>query len=321
MTPDVGSDSPGTPPPGRLGAGGDHRADGAVRGVGRPRLRRRHLRSDPLRVGQHYRHRSSHRRSGQAQRCSSEHRPSSSSRVPHRIRLDRRPRRGGDRSGPPRAPSHRARTGCVESSSSPLTVGPFSSGTPVRPHLPQRPGSRRNVRKKSLIFQAFLRRRYWLGAPLRQMWTLCHPDESGYAAETPQAPSGGRPLTLVPHVSTATRAKGPLLARRGQGVSRVHRHARKGGEGGGGGGSARRQHTNAEPTRWGYSLPLPLSLPPGCWWGCCFGGRGLVERVGWGGVVWGWFWCWGGAPPPYPHRPVRANPRGGPHSRPRLPGR
>ena len=228
MTPDVGSDSPGTPPPGRLGAGGDHRADGAVRGVGRPRLRRRHLRSDPLRVGQHYRHRSSHRRSGQAQRCSSEHRPSSSSRVPHRIRLDRRPRRGGDRSGPPRAPSHRARTGCVESSSSPLTVGPFSSGTPVRPHLPQRPGSRRNVRKKSLIFQAFLRRRYWLGAPLRQMWTLCHPDESGYAAETPQAPSGGRPLTLVPHVSTATRAKGPLLARRGQGVSRVHRHARKG---------------------------------------------------------------------------------------------
>ena len=235
MTPDVGSDSPGTPPPGRLGAGGDHRADGAVRGVGRPRLRRRHLRSDPLRVGQHYRHRSSHRRSGQAQRCSSEHRPSSSSRVPHRIRLDRRPRRGGDRSGPPRAPSHRARTGCVESSSSPLTVGPFSSGTPVRPHLPQRPGSRRNVRKKSLIFQAFLRRRYWLGAPLRQMWTLCHPDESGYAAETPQAPSGGRPLTLVPHVSTATRAKGPLLARRGQGVSRVHRHARKGAAGRGGG--------------------------------------------------------------------------------------
>ena len=210
MTPDVGSDSPGTPPPGRLGAGGDHRADGAVRGMGRPRLRRRHLHSGPLRVGQHYRHRSSHRRSGQAQRCSSGHRPSSSSRVPHRIRLDRRPRRGGDRSGPPRPPSHRARTGCVESSSSPITVGPFSSGTPVCPHLPQRPGSRRNVRKKSLIFQAFLRRRYWLGAPLRQMWTLCHPDESGYAAETPQAPSGGRPLTLVPHVSTATRAKGPL---------------------------------------------------------------------------------------------------------------
>ncbi len=155
MTPDVGSDSPGTPPPGRLGASGDHRADGAVRGVGRPRLRRRHLRSDPLRVGQYYRHRSGHRRSGQAQRCSSGHRPSSSSRVPHRIRLDRRSRRGGDRSGPPRAPSHRARAGCAESSSSPMTAGTFSSGTSGCPHLPQRPGSRRNAREESLIFRVF----------------------------------------------------------------------------------------------------------------------------------------------------------------------
>ena len=106
-------DSPGTPPPAGPSAGGDRRAHGAVRSVGRPRLRRDHPRPGPLRAGEHYRRCAGHCGSGRAQRRSSGRRPSSPDRVPRRIRLDRCRRRGCGRSNPPRARPRRARPGLL----------------------------------------------------------------------------------------------------------------------------------------------------------------------------------------------------------------
>ena len=106
-------DSPGAPPPAGPGAGGDRRAHGAVRSVGRPRLRRDHPRPGPLRAGEHYRRCAGHCGSGRAQRRSSGRRPSSPDRVPRRIRLDRCRRRGCGRSNPPRARPRRARPGLL----------------------------------------------------------------------------------------------------------------------------------------------------------------------------------------------------------------
>ena len=72
------------------------------------------------------------------------------------------------------------------------------------PNLPQRPRSRRNAGKETLIFRAFLRGRSRLGAPLWQIWTRP-------AQTSPRSPT--RPTAPIP-TSRSRRDKARCTRRR-----------------------------------------------------------------------------------------------------------
>ena len=101
---------------------------------------------------------------------------------------------------------------CIRSSERPGTADRPPADRPLRgardgagcPNLPQRPRSRRNAGKETLIFRAFLRGRSRLGAPLWQIWTRP-------AQTSPRSPT--RPTAPIP-TSRSRRDKARCTRRR-----------------------------------------------------------------------------------------------------------